>query len=145
MDRYQELVKERAYLDTFREKAEEFIAVQGEIAEYESYEHSEDDELKEMAEVELPGLREKTEKLDLELLSLLIPPDPADDNNAIFEIRAGTGGDEAALFVGDGDYRRNSYSHRRFQGNHIQDKGERFFRSFQIRGRGSSRSESACN
>ncbi len=101
MDRYQELVKERAYLDTFREKAEEFIAVQGEIAEYESYEHSEDDELKEMAEVELPGLREKTEKLDLELLSLLIPPDPADDNNAIFEIRAGTGGDEAALFVGD--------------------------------------------
>ncbi|HOO33372.1 MAG TPA: peptide chain release factor 1 [Thermotogota bacterium] len=101
MDRYQELLKERAYLEAFREKHEELTDLQGDISEYESYEDSEDEELKEMAAVELPGLREKLEKLDMELLTLLVPPDPADENNAIFEIRAGTGGDEAALFAGD--------------------------------------------
>ena len=65
MDRYQELLKERAYLDTFREKVEAFTVVQEEISEFESYENSDDEELKEMAEMELPGLREKLEKLDM--------------------------------------------------------------------------------
>jgi len=61
----------------------------------------EDDELKEMAREELEGLNEKLPKLEEEIKFLLIPKDPEDSKNAIVEIRAGTGGDEASIFAGD--------------------------------------------
>jgi peptide chain release factor 1 len=64
-------------------------------------ENSDDDELIKLAEEELETLREEEKKLSKELQMLLIPPDPHDDNNAILEIRAGTGGDEAGIFAGD--------------------------------------------
>ena len=51
--------------------------------------------------MELPELEEKKEALEKELTKLLIPKDPQDDKNAVLEIRAGTGGDEASLFAGD--------------------------------------------
>lgn len=60
-----------------------------------------DAEMKEMAEVELEELTERQDKLEEELKVLLIPKDPTDMRNAIIEIRAGTGGDEAGLFAGD--------------------------------------------
>src|SRR6185437_7655282 len=50
---------------------------------------------------ELPGLQQKKELLEKELRNMLIPKDPQDEKNAILEIRAGTGGDEASLFAGD--------------------------------------------
>jgi peptide chain release factor 1 len=62
---------------------------------------SSDEDMKELAKVELPGLEEKKDELEKLLTQLLIPKDPQDDKNAILEIRAGTGGDEASLFAGD--------------------------------------------
>ena len=63
--------------------------------------NSNDADLRELAKMELPELEEKKEALEKELTKLLIPKDPQDDKNAVLEIRAGTGGDEASLFAGD--------------------------------------------
>jgi peptide chain release factor 1 len=54
-----------------------------------------------LAEADLPGVEERIEELQKDIQILLLPRDAADDKNAILEIRAGTGGDEAALFAGD--------------------------------------------
>ena len=60
-----------------------------------------DPELAELAEVELPDLKNKLELLEAKMRTLLVPEDPEDSRNAVLEIRAGTGGDEAALFGTD--------------------------------------------
>lgn len=62
---------------------------------------SDDNELIEIAEAELAGLKQRKEELEEEIKVLLLPKDPNDDKDIIMEIRAGTGGDEAALFAGD--------------------------------------------
>jgi len=62
---------------------------------------SDDAEMRELAKLELPGLEEKKTQLEATLRQMLIPKDPFDEKNAILEIRAGTGGDEASLFAGD--------------------------------------------
>jgi len=62
---------------------------------------NEDAELVEMAEIELEELNNQKEKLEEEIKIILLPKDPNDDKSVIIEIRAGTGGDEAALFAGD--------------------------------------------
>lgn len=61
----------------------------------------EDEELRDLAKQESAGLEEKKIKLEAEIRKLLIPKDPQDEKNAILEIRAGTGGDEASLFAGN--------------------------------------------
>ena len=63
--------------------------------------NSPDEDMRELAKMELPELEIQKEALEKELTKLLIPKDPQDDKNAILEIRAGTGGDEASLFAGD--------------------------------------------
>ena len=60
-----------------------------------------DDEMKEMANEELLELMPKKEKMEEELKVMLIPKDPEDEKDVIFEIRSGTGGDEASIFAGD--------------------------------------------
>src|SRR5271169_708897 len=60
-----------------------------------------DPEMKKMAEDELALLEQRVEKCQADLKVLLLPKDPNDDRNVILEIRAGTGGDEAALFTAD--------------------------------------------
>ena len=60
-----------------------------------------DAEMRAMAEEEIPGLEGNIDELNLQLQTLLLPRDPRDEYNAFLEIRAGTGGDEAALFAGD--------------------------------------------
>jgi len=60
-----------------------------------------DEEMKEMAKMELEELEAKLSPLEEEMKVLLLPKDPEDDKNAILEIRAGTGGDEASIFAGD--------------------------------------------
>ena len=60
-----------------------------------------DEDMRELAKMEMPALEEKKNELEKILTQLLIPKDPQDDRNAIIEIRAGTGGDEASLFAGD--------------------------------------------
>jgi peptide chain release factor 1 len=60
-----------------------------------------DPEMKELAEAEIPELQASSETLEKDLQILLIPKDPRDDANLFLEVRAGTGGDEAAIFAGD--------------------------------------------
>jgi peptide chain release factor 1 len=63
--------------------------------------NGDDEELRELAKMETSALEEKKTTLEAEIRQLLIPKDPQDEKNAIIEIRAGTGGDEASLFAGD--------------------------------------------
>ncbi|MEP6674625.1 MAG: peptide chain release factor 1 [Ferruginibacter sp.] len=63
--------------------------------------NSDDDEMRSMAKLELPAMEEQKEQLEKFIRNMLIPKDPYDEKNAILEIRAGTGGDEASLFAGD--------------------------------------------
>jgi len=60
-----------------------------------------DEEMRELAKMESPALEEKKTVLESQIRQMLIPKDPQDEKNAIIEIRAGTGGDEASLFAGD--------------------------------------------
>lgn len=63
--------------------------------------NSDDEEMREMAKMELPELEITKDGLEKQIRNLLIPKDPYDEKNAILEIRAGTGGDEASLFAGN--------------------------------------------
>ncbi|HRP58064.1 peptide chain release factor 1 [Agriterribacter sp.] len=63
--------------------------------------NGDDDEMRDLAKDELPVLEEQKEKMEAAIRQMLIPKDPQDEKNAILEIRAGTGGDEASLFAGD--------------------------------------------
>jgi len=63
--------------------------------------NGDDEELRELAKAETAGLDEKKDEMESDIRQMLIPKDPQDDKNAILEIRAGTGGDEASLFAGD--------------------------------------------
>lgn len=74
------------------------------LADLETYREAlngDDEELRELAKAELPALEETEASLASGIRQMLIPKDPQDDKNAILEIRAGTGGDEASLFAGD--------------------------------------------
>lgn len=63
--------------------------------------NGDDDEMRDLAKLDLPEQEIKKEELERDLRNMLIPKDPQDEKNAILEIRAGTGGDEASLFAGD--------------------------------------------
>ena len=71
------------------------------LKDLDSYLAGDDAEMKELAESEIPEIRVELELLDADLQIALVPKDPADSRSAFLEIRAGTGGDEAALFAGD--------------------------------------------
>ncbi len=95
---WQKFMKEHAEISPIVEKYREYKRTKQSIEE--AKEMLEDKELKELAMIELEEGKEKLPKIEEELKILLIPKDPNDDKNVIFEIRAGTGGDEAALFAG---------------------------------------------
>lgn len=102
MKRYASLNKEYKELDRLVSKIQEYKNVLSNIdTNKEIIQTEEDEEFKEMAKEELDGLSKKQEELEAEIKILLIPKDPDDSKNAMLEIRAGTGGDEAALFAGD--------------------------------------------
>ena len=63
--------------------------------------NGDDEELRDLAKAEVYGLEERKEQMEAAIRQMLIPKDPQDEKNAILEIRAGTGGDEASLFAGD--------------------------------------------
>lgn len=100
---YQKVVCEHAHLTKLNNKFEELKKVQGDIEENKAILHDdeEDPELKDLAKAELEELGELEKKLDQDLKIILLPKDPNDEKNTFLEIRAGTGGDEAALFAGD--------------------------------------------
>jgi peptide chain release factor 1 len=94
-----DLSKERARLDRTVKTLAEYRRVERTVKDDEAAIASGDAELSELARAELPELREKQTKLEEELKRLLLPQDPDDDKNVIVEIRAGVGGEEAALFA----------------------------------------------
>ncbi len=93
------LAKERASLEKLVEAFRTYKRVLKELGETEELLNGSDAEMKEMARAELPGLKSQRAALEEELKLLLLPRDPNDDKNVIIEIRAGAGGDEAALFA----------------------------------------------
>ncbi len=97
--RMTELSKEQSSIEPIVNKAKEYIQVIEDIEENKIL--LEDEELGELAKDELKDLEALKPQLEEEIKFLLIPKDPNDDKNIYLELRAGTGGDEAAIFVGD--------------------------------------------
>ena len=95
------LAQERRQLEPIVQNGKEFISLINQIEEGQKILSESDEELKNIVKEEMPELEEKRMKIEDELKILLIPHDPNDDKNTIIEIRAGTGGDEAALFAAD--------------------------------------------
>ena len=98
---FQRLSKEYRSLEKIMDPYEQYKRVLSDYDFSKEALNSNDDDLKDLAKMEMPSLEEKRDALEKELTKLLIPKDPQDDKNAILEIRAGTGGDEASLFAGD--------------------------------------------
>jgi len=100
--RYIQLNKEYKDLSLLMKKREAYIAVQNAIDEAQQILAGETDpEMIEMAKMELESAQELKPKLEEEIRFLLVPKEPEDAKNAVVEIRAGTGGDEASIFAGD--------------------------------------------
>ena len=98
---YTEMAREHRRLSPIVEKSNQFISVSNQLNDDIEILKSDDNDLKEIAKLEMDELNKELEKLEKELKILLLPHDPTDDKNTIIEIRAGTGGDEAALFASD--------------------------------------------
>jgi peptide chain release factor 1 len=100
---YQKIVREHAHLHKLNTLYQQYQRVQAEIRENRAILHdeAEDQEMRELVKSELEDLATRSEKLDEEIKIILLPKDPNDERNIFLEIRAGTGGDEAALFAGD--------------------------------------------
>jgi peptide chain release factor 1 len=100
-EKYKELTKQHSYLKPLAEKYAQYSKLLNDIEGVAELKKSEDAEIREMAMLEYNDLIEQKEKMQAEIKVLLIPSDPNDGKDIIVEIRAGTGGNEAALFVGD--------------------------------------------
>ncbi|OGS18876.1 MAG: peptide chain release factor 1 [Elusimicrobia bacterium RIFOXYA2_FULL_50_26] len=100
-DNYRKYSREHAGLSQVISRYREYRRVAEELKTLEELKNSEDSEMRTMASAESDGLLEKKERLTDELRLSLIVPDPNDSKDIIIEIRAGTGGEEAALFAGD--------------------------------------------
>ena len=98
---YASLSKEYSNLKPIVEKFEEYIQCESNISSAEEVLNESDMDLAELAKEEIKENNERISEIEIELKNLLIPVDENDDKNVFVEVRAGTGGDEAALFVGD--------------------------------------------
>ena len=96
---YRKHAKALAEIEPLVEKTREYKAVLKEIEQAEELIRSGDADMRELAEEELRGLKARHDALVTEIKILLVPKDPNDEKNVILEIRAGTGGEEAALFA----------------------------------------------
>ena len=101
-DRFQKLMKEQSDLqpivDTYKEYKKNKETIQDSLS---MLEEEKDEDMREMLKEELSDAKKRVEELEQELKILLLPKDPNDSKNVIVEIRAGAGGDEAALFAGE--------------------------------------------
>ena len=95
------IAKEHSTLENVVSVGKEYISVLDQIADDKEMLEGDDEELKQIAQEELDELETRLITLEEKLKVLLLPKDPNDDKNLILEIRAGTGGDEAALFAAD--------------------------------------------
>ena len=95
------IAKEHSTMENVVSVGKEYISVLDQIADDKDMLEGDDEELKQIAQEELDELEKRLITLEEKLKVLLLPKDPNDDKNLILEIRAGTGGDEAALFAAD--------------------------------------------
>jgi peptide chain release factor 1 len=100
-NKFRDLSKEYAELEPVVQGYNQYQQLLADIEEAKNLLASGDDEMQEMAEEELKDCEARLEPMQLELQKLLLPKDPNDEKNCYLEIRAGTGGDEAAIFSGD--------------------------------------------
>jgi peptide chain release factor 1 len=98
--KFSAMSKEYRSVEKIVQSYEEYKKLLSDIEFYKEALNGGDEELRELAKAEAPELDEKKEKMEAFIRQLLIPKDPQDEKNAIIEIRAGTGGDEASLFAG---------------------------------------------
>jgi len=103
LERYRKLSQEHSGLQEIVECYHRFLEIQQELDDNRELADAanEDQEIREMASQEIPELGRQLEELEKKIQLLLLPKDPDDSRNIIIEIRAGTGGDEAALFARD--------------------------------------------
>ena len=99
--KYKQLSKEYRSLEKIVEVRNRYARVLDDLEFTKEMLNSDDDEMRNLAKEESPELLQKKESFEKEIRNMLIPKDPQDEKNAILEIRAGTGGDEASLFAGD--------------------------------------------
>jgi peptide chain release factor 1 len=99
--KYKQLSKEYRTLEKIVNVRNEYAKALDDIDFNKEMINSDDDEMKELAKEELPALLERKDNYEKQIRNMLIPKDPQDEKNAILEIRAGTGGDEASLFAGN--------------------------------------------
>ena len=100
-NQFRELSREYSRLEPIIKLFGQYEDLSGDISAAKEMVSDDDADVRQMGQEELSSLQEVSESLQLELQKSLIPPDPHDDNNIYLEIRAGTGGDEAAIFAGD--------------------------------------------
>jgi peptide chain release factor 1 len=100
-NQFRDLSKEYSRVEPVVKLFSDYEAIDADIAAAEEMAADTDEEVRQMGEEELATLQERHDELELELQKALIPPDPHDESNVYLEIRAGTGGDEAAIFAGD--------------------------------------------
>ncbi|OQX18886.1 MAG: peptide chain release factor 1 [Desulfobulbaceae bacterium A2] len=102
-ERYRQVARDHSQVSQLHELHLEYREVQRQLEENRQllYDESLDDELSELARGELEELKQRQQVLEEAIQLQMLPPDPNDDKNIFLEIRAGTGGEEAALFVGD--------------------------------------------
>ncbi len=99
LDRYRSLTREHAEIDPVVALYRDWLHAERELAV--ARESLADPELKQLAEADAKEAKAAMERLEDELQRILLPKDPNDERNVFLEIRAGTGGDESALFAGD--------------------------------------------
>ena len=123
---WQQKIKELGEMEPVVTKYKEYKKVQEDLAATEEMlnELGSDDEMRDMAKEELAELKEKSEKLTEELKVALLPKDPNDDKNDILEVRAGTGGEEAALFGADLLRMYTRYAERRGWKTEVMDMND---------------------
>jgi peptide chain release factor 1 len=100
-EKFKKLSKTQAELRTIVDSFREYKKLNREIQDNQSLLETKDREIAELAKAELQTQEQKKSELEAKLKELMVPPDPDDSKNAILEIRAGTGGEEAALFARD--------------------------------------------
>ena len=98
---YQKFAKEHADLSELVELIRKYEKILVRIEEYQGFLKEADEELTAIVKEEMPQLQQEKIELEENIRVLLLPTDPNDDKNVFLEIRAGTGGDEAGIFVGD--------------------------------------------
>ena len=96
-----DVMREHTQLKKLMALWEEFDTTRRNLVENRELAKDEDGEIAEMAAEEIPGLDEREEELEQQLQYALLPQDPTEERNALLEIRAGAGGDEASLFAGE--------------------------------------------